>query len=433
MNLRIATFEVDVSPEIGHCLCGAGVPDAAALGDPQYARGVVLDDGRQRVVLCVVDYCELGGRFHDDWRNVLATAAGTTPDRVALHTVHQHDAPFLREGLVKAAAAGGLKLVDWGWWQKLSRRLATEVGKAAGEFQQVAAIGAGRAEVRKAAGNRRIIGADGRLLDTRWSITAVRKTRNAPEGTIDPWLRTLSFWSPAGKLIATLNYYATHPQCSYGRGIISADAPGEANRLVRKRFPGALHCYFTGCAGNVTLGKYSTRDKERNIRVIGQRLAAGMTAAIRDSARHKSTNLMLKWKAVPFAFPFRMQKPNPAWRKVIADSAQPSYERAYGAIKLGAWLDRKLLAHQVANVLTLGERRVLHLPGEVFIEYQLYGQGLHPQDFIACAALGDCSVGYVPLARSFKEGGYEPSEIASYTTPAVEKKLKAVIARSLKK
>ena len=54
------------------------------------------------------------------------------------------------------------------------------------------------------------------------------------------------------KLLASVSYYATHPQSAYGRGLISADSIGEALRLTRKRFPAAQHLYFTGCAANIT-------------------------------------------------------------------------------------------------------------------------------------------------------------------------------------
>ena len=431
MQLQIASFQVDVSPEIGQHLCGGMVDDAKGFSDAQYARGVILDDGRQRVVLCAVDYCELGGRCHEEWRTLLAHAAGTVPARVTLHTVHQHDAPFLRGGAVAAAAKEGFALFDEKWWGKVSRRLEKGVRQAAGRFTPVTAVGAARAKVRQAAGNRRIIGANGELLDTRWSICGVRKTRNQPEGVIDPWLRTISFWGPARRLLATLNYYASHPQSAHGRGIISADVPGEALRLVSAKYPGAQHCYFTGCEGNVTFGKYSTPDKVRNIRVLGKRLGTAMLGAIRASAKAPSANLALKWKVVPLAIPFRMTKPDPAWRKTIADSSQPIYERAYATIYQGGWLDRQCLARQAVVLFAIGGNQVVHLPGEVFVEYQLFGQELHPDRFIAFAALGECSVGYVPTAIAFKQGGYEPSPLATFTTPAVEKKLKAAIARAL--
>ena len=59
--------------------------------------------------------------------------------------------------------------------------------------------------------------------------------------------------------------------------------------------------------------------------------------------------------------------------------------------------------------LDLGDVTLLHLPAETFVEYQLAAQRVRPGSFLATAAYGDGGPWYIPLARSFAEGGYEPS------------------------
>jgi len=46
---------------------------------------------------------------------------------------------------------------------------------------------------------------------------------------------------------------------------------------------------------------------------------------------------------------------------------------------------------------------------ESFIEYQLFAQQQLPGAFVATASYGDGPPGYIPLERSFAEGGYEPT------------------------
>ena len=46
------------------------------------------------VVLCAVDWCGLRNDANRLWREALAVAVQTTPDRVALHCVHPHNTPF---------------------------------------------------------------------------------------------------------------------------------------------------------------------------------------------------------------------------------------------------------------------------------------------------------------------------------------------------
>src|SRR5262249_48693611 len=47
--------------------------------------------------------------------------------------------------------------------------------------------------------------------------------------------------------------------------------------------------------------------------------------------------------------------------------------------------------------------------GEAFIEYQLAAQQMRPDAAVHVAAYGDDGPGYIPTARAYLEGGYEPT------------------------
>jgi len=105
--LRVGVFGVDASPPIGSPV--AYVP-ARTIEDPLSARGVVLLAAGRPIVLCAVDWIGIANGGHDAWREALAEAAGTSPDRVAVHAVHQHDGPrcdFTAEELLAAHGLGG--------------------------------------------------------------------------------------------------------------------------------------------------------------------------------------------------------------------------------------------------------------------------------------------------------------------------------------
>src|SRR5437588_794888 len=70
--------------------------------------------------------------------------------------------------------------------------------------------GLGQARVEQVASNRRILGPDHKVRYTRTSATGDPKVRAEPEGLIDPWLKTLSFWD-GDRPLAALHDYATHP------------------------------------------------------------------------------------------------------------------------------------------------------------------------------------------------------------------------------
>ena len=100
--VRLATFDVDATPPLGAPMAYDTVRrlDEMTLR----CRGVVLLGAGAPLVLCAVDWIGIANEGHDAFRAALAEAAGTTPERVAVHALHQHDAPgcdFTAERLVK--------------------------------------------------------------------------------------------------------------------------------------------------------------------------------------------------------------------------------------------------------------------------------------------------------------------------------------------
>ena len=93
-NLHLSTFAIDATVPIGHALCGGWIKPAESVTDPLRCLGVVLLGDEAPVVLCSVDWTGVCNDAHRSFRGQLAAAAHTTPERVAVHAVHQHNAPF---------------------------------------------------------------------------------------------------------------------------------------------------------------------------------------------------------------------------------------------------------------------------------------------------------------------------------------------------
>src|SRR5579863_2571781 len=103
-SLRVATFDVDATPPIGSMMAYDPVTNRWELG--LRARGIVLLGAGEPIVLCAVDWIGIANEGQDAFREALARAAGTSPQRVAVHTLHQHDAPdcdFTAERMLKEA------------------------------------------------------------------------------------------------------------------------------------------------------------------------------------------------------------------------------------------------------------------------------------------------------------------------------------------
>ena len=112
----------------------------------------------------------------------------------------------------------------------------------------------------------------------RGSATRDPKLHEAPEGLIDPWLRTVTFFD-AERPMVQLHYYATHPMSFYGDARISWDVPGLARQRLEQE-TGVFQIYFNGCGGNIGMGKYND-----GTRAAREQLTDRMFDAMRRSAR----------------------------------------------------------------------------------------------------------------------------------------------------
>ena len=64
-NLRVATFQCDVTPPIGHWLYAHPLK---TVEHPLLAKGIVLEQAGTRYVLCAIDWCVLSNESHARFR-----------------------------------------------------------------------------------------------------------------------------------------------------------------------------------------------------------------------------------------------------------------------------------------------------------------------------------------------------------------------------
>lgn len=421
--LRLSTFTADCTPPVGYGI-GFGTGERAeGVRDPLLLRGLVLDDGACRCLLASLDYCALMHRAYDELCTALASAAGCEPRRVRVHCIHQHDTPLLD---LEIDASLGQETFPSAWWHEVTARCAAAARAACADFVEVAAVGHRETRLAGYAANRRILGEDGRVAGVRWSRCADPALRDAPTGVIDPLLRTLAFRGRDERLLASLSFYATHPQVSNGRRLYSADAPGEAVRRVSASCPG-WHAFFTGAGGNVTAGKFTAvADLEGNLLRFGARLAAGIEANL--AGLQWETPGELAWREASFPFPAAGMD-RERLRQDCRDEKRTAYERLLAAVLLSA-LEYPANQTYTVALLHLGSCRVLWLPGEPFVEHQLYAQSLQPDQFVALAANCSDNFLYLPTAAAFAQGGYEPTSFC-WCTPAFEERLQQALRELL--
>jgi len=427
--LRLATFDVDATPSLGSAMAYDPVKRVDEM--TLRCRGIVLLGADQPIVLCAVDWIGIANEGHDAFRAALAEAAGTVPARVAVHALHQHDAPgcdFTAEKIIKELDVKGYTRFDGTFHRVVIGRAADAIRAALPNAQPITHYGYGEAIVKEVASNRRVERTpDGKVGRMRGSSCKIEGLIQLPEGLIDPVVSLLSFWN-GDKPVAVLSAYACHPQSYYRLGIPSPDFPGIARFIRGQDVNAALHVHFNGAGGNVAAGKYNDGTQSNRI-ILATRLGAGMREAYDKTTKLPLTAADIAWGNVPVSLPLSP-------RLDEADLvAKLKATEAKGYISFAdqlAFVRRTKAGHKIEiTCFSIGNTRMLHLPGELFVEYQLAAKAMRPDLHVMMAAYGDYGPGYIGTAAAYPEGGYETGPTSSNVAPEVEKVLIDTMQRLL--
>jgi len=427
-GFRIGSFRFDITPPLGHSLCGGWIEPATRIDDSLEGLGYVLWGAGDPIVVCVLDWLGLCNKAHASWRTALAVAAGTSPARVAVQCVHQHNAPLVDcEAARLVAQQPGLPPVfDPAFVQECLQRAQAAVRAARFAARPVTHIARGQAPVACVASNRRVArDAQGKVTAMRRSSCIEPELRALPEGLIDPMLKSVAFFDGETKLVSC-HYYATHPMSYYADGRVSSDFCGLARKRLQAQEPDCTHLYFTGCAGNLSAGKYNDGSHEARI-ALTDRMYAGMVASEQASSRQPVETV--EWRRERFLGAANPALAEAQLQRMLADPKLSLVQRIVPAFKLSS-IER--FHRQIpigVSALLLNDVSILHLPAEAFIEFQLRAQKLAPGRFVAVAAYGDDGPFYIPTAEEYSAGGYEVGN--AFCAPAIDQALTTAIDRLL--
>lgn len=452
-QLRVAVFQADATPPLGSPVAYAPV---RKIEDPLTARGIVLLGSGDPIVLCAVDWIGIANGGHDVWRQRLAVAAGTSIDRVAVHVLHQHDGvrcDFSAEELLAAQGLAGRRF-DVPFVRSTIENTAKAVQESLAEARPVSHLGVGQAKVDKVASNRRILGPDGRVAIARassyripepllsrlverarregyeQSAVRVEEALAAPEGVIDPMLKMLTFFDQDQPLVA-LSYYATHPQSHFGKGDVTSEFVGLARAEHEKTLGGLTLVHFNGAGGNVAAGKYNDGTPEMRV-VLTERMSDAMRRAWESTEKQPLTASGVRWRVEAVQLPPGAHLDADTLRATLEDDQAAESDRFSAAGKL-AFLLRMQHGHKIdLACLQMNDVYILHMPGELFVEYQLAAQEMKPEATVCMAAYGDYGTGYIGTEIAYWQGGYETQPSASNVAPEVERVLMDGIRKLLK-
>ncbi len=434
---RLATFSADVTPPLGHTLFTGGHERAESILAPLEARGFVLmPPAGKPMVFCSIDWAEIRNDAHQRWREVLAKAAGTDPGRVMVCAVHQHDTPLadLAAQRILERYQSPHQVIDLEFHERSVQAVAKALREGLKKPQTVTHIGMGKGKVEKIASNRRYVLADGTVKYDRGSACTIPEAQAAPEGTIDPWLKTLSFWNN-DQAVCALSIYATHPMSYYRTKKVNPDFPGIARSRRQGEDAAVFQIFANGAAGNVTAGKYNDGAHE-NRALLADRLYQGMAEAWENTKKQPLESVSFRSNTVKVP-----PRTDPGFTRgdLVAVLSKDGDSRRHGMAAIGlSWLER-VEKEGGSGIIDLplvefngGQAELLLLPAEIYVEYQLFAQSVRPDSFVMTAGYGQSAPGYIPLQRHWdeKDGNLHGW---CWNAPGLEKPLKKAITEVLKK
>jgi len=239
-------------------------------------------------------------------------------------------------------------------------------------------------------------------------------------------LKTISFWNGETPVLA-LHHYATHPMSYYGAGGVSWDFVGIARNRRRHDNTAIQQIYVTGCAGDVTAGKYNDGSHANRLR-LAERLYQAMVKAWDGTKRFPLRQVTFRNTQLTLEFHPAAHLTEAALQRDLADSKKTVEARILAALGLSS--RRRVAAGRPIDMpcIDFGRAQIVLLPGESFIKYQLMAQQLRPDSFVMAIAYGECWPGYIPTDAEFEDAF---TDKWLWVAPGSETRMRAALRRVL--
>ncbi len=427
-TLLAGAAERDITPELGTHLAGASTSHrpALAVGEPLYARALVLQLGERRICIISLDVTLVTARYSTRIREA-ATQLGFEPSAVLVHAIQTHSAPSLGYIMLDDDFPALPDEFEWvrGAEQaycEFACNRAIEALSAAAENLRPARVGAASAIEGRMAHNRRAVGRDGRVRmpGRTWEEPLGPTWIRYIEGPIDPELGVVCVEASDGEPIALLLHYTCHPVHVFPRQIISPDWPGAwADEMKRLLEEPVVPLVINGACGNINPWPPFDPGYREDHTQMGAVLAAGAQSAL--DAIQSGDDAEVAWATRHLSIPIRpvpprerawaeellARQPMPSWTGDGRGAVDVDWMRAASIYSVHLQREREGHLDYEVQVLRIGDTGIVGLPGEPFVEGQLrikIGSPTYPT-YVAHATTQ--YVGYIPTAEALGRGGHE--------------------------
>jgi hypothetical protein len=420
--LKAGAAALDITPEKFPISVNGGFADrqATKASDPLHARALVVDNGKHKIALVVVDSCMLPRELIDEAKALASNRTGIPTKNMLVSATHTHTAPTSTGVFQSEPNAAYVKF--------LTGRIADAIEQAHKNLAP-AEIGYGSANEPGNLFNRRWKMKPGSIAADPFGNTTDLVKMNPghqnpnlvePAGPIDPQVSVLFARNAFGKPLAAFASYGLHyvgdrPALSADYfGVYSNQLGAALNAEVKDpkkpRFVGAL---FNGTSGDVNNVDFKNMPMKLEPGERSRLVAESVMAATKKALADTKFVGDAVFASAEAELELAVRKPNEAELKRAKDILQAAGDRVLTKAeevyaretvlldKYPATVKLRLQAHRIGDLI------ITAIPCEVFAEIGLQlkkNAGANPSFTIS---LANGYNGYLPTPAQHKLGGYE--------------------------
>lgn len=422
----------DITPPVGIAHAGWGAAThqrAEGVDMPFFATALYVTDGELEIAIVDLDMGVLTNEDDMAIRDAVESTSGIKPENLRLSATHTHSGPVNRGSWLDE----GMDLVG-PYWDSLPSRVAEAVNTARWAAKPAhVGVGKGSSSINV---NRRPALENGTLFTGRnW------------EGVVDHEVGVVAFNDNEGNPIATILNYACHPTIlGPANKLLSPDYPGTTRKVV-EQYAGGLCLFLQGAAGNCgpthgfigevavaewlgnRLGLEAARvrleidpmpRKERLVEVVQSGADLGMyeddaVGEPDDTLRVVNTTATLPIGQFPSVKDAQAEFDN------VVETLNATRESGTEAeIKLAVSNAKRanfVLSNSIrtedgpmgmrVQAMRIGPAALVGIPVEAFCEIGMAVKESSPATQTLFSGYTNGSLGYMPMADNFEEGGYE--------------------------
>jgi len=389
--------------------------------DPLSARALVLDDGRTRLAIVIVDSCLIPRVLFDEVKRRASKATGIRSDHMLMAATHTHSAPASLDRLFAKASEEYLKVL---------KRGIVDAVKQANANLEPAKLGWGHVDVPEHVHNRRWFMKSGGIVPNPFGETTDRVRMNPPRGRglldrpagpIDPQVSFISVQAKGGRPIALLANYSLHYVGGVPAGGVSADYFGEFARQIQKRiapeeddsqppFVGILSNGTSGDINNINFTNPQPRKKPfEQIRYVADSVADEVFEVYKKTKHRDSITLAMAERELTLDIRKPTAEQLKRAKQFLAEpdeSKLPRRAKAYAefAVRLAEMPPTEDI---ILQAIRIGDVGITSVPCEVFAEIGLDIKEQSPLKPTFTIELANGWNRYLPTPRQHRLGGYE--------------------------